>query len=976
MLSSRCEAVCICSKGYAGSSCSYTTAELEQKQKIRGVLFDSLLNLTQHSSSAAAVIALVSSLSIQTANPDEISIASTSFALSSTNSLLFSARQFQVDQQDISSQLLPSIDAVASAWNPSKQAPSGILETLQNFVLFSSSQMYPSQDTLSNTLSNFKISVNTLSSSETISVPLSPLELLAGDRPSEVDVSHLLADDFSLVQSTRVSLVQIKASFFSKNSSFQSNPLVITHSVPQGQHMNLSSPFVTVTLVHNAPNNAEDAAVNFSTVCHRRQYLFLASPSHRYVCPLSGYVVVHDCTNKVGVLTTTCPRYQPSCSSFVDVHHPSCVLLSFSANLTVCNCSLSRATTTTHRRLDSNAGDTVVTTTLQVVATGRYLVEQVGETLMASPTLASPDAIQHVFIVISMFASLWVIGLALVAVGRWAKGEKAKVRVEGPIQGAITLPPLSIRQEFTAYIDEVIPSIFRGESDTWKSVWEVFQHHKYAALVNTDNLNPLNVTRIVTVQSMLMFILAITYNLQSPSDDGSCVQWLTEGLCTQRKSYLDSTQSYCQWAVTSTDDMGSSVSGYACSYLDPYPTAQGMLSITVIVSVVTALFLRPMEYIFKILSAPISNRIRVASSSKKKTDRRVESTEDSSFAELLKNHHISKMAGIQVRGIPEKAIATRSLARKSLRGLTKVPPPSGRGDIVRLGRLANANQFLLIDNNFSKDVLKVHLTLAINNQRRILPGIELDEFDSQWGILRNTEAILAQTQSSDLSDVLFISGMFDSIYHDIKSVRSRALAKIEALRVTTEEQTGLEIFHLFIVDLLGRDSPAAKIFQSKLGEDFEETKVVKYDKKVAAAAVLVALNILFAYYSILYGSVRGEAWQMIYLGACLAQFFIEICINETLECLWLNYIVPKLAAKEVIAAHRVLVDLVETFCRADTTQPPTTSRERSGPLLNAPDYLFVSTNVARAFPSLMEALIIQSYLTPLPGESAKQWRMT
>ena len=983
VLSTSCEAVCICSKGFAGSFCSVTKTELERKQKIRGVLLGSLLNLTQHSSSASAVTALVSSLSTQTANSDEIPEASSFSVLGIANALISSAKQFEVDQQDISSQLLQSIDAVASAWNHSRQSPSGILETLQNFVRFSSSQMYPSQDSVANALSNFKTSVNTLSSA-IIAVPLSPLELLAGERSSEVDLSDIFRDDFAVVQSTRFSLVELKASFFSKNSSFKSNPLVISYSIPQGQHMNLStSRFIIVTLVNNGPFNAEDNAMNFSTSCHRRQYLW-ASSSRRYVCPSSGYVIVHNCTNKVGVLTTVCPQYRPSCSSFVDVHHPSCELVSFSANLTVCNCSLSRETASTRRRLDSSSGDTVVTTTLQVVAMGRYLVEQVGETLSASPSLASLDTIEHVVIVISMFASMWVIGLALVSVGRWAKGEKAKVRVEGPVQTATT--PLSIRQEFAAYIEEVIPSIFRGESDAWKSFKEVFQHHKYAALVNTYNLNPLNVTRIVTVQSMLMFILTVTYDLQSPSDDGSCVQWLTESLCTQRKSYLDSTQSYCQWEVTSTDDMGLSVSGYACSYRDPYPTPQEVLGISVIVSVVTALFLRPMECIFKILSAPISNRIRAASSSSKHTRRG--STDDSSFAELLKNHHISKMAGIQVRDIPEKAIATRSMARKSLLGLTKVSSPSGgqpttqtgRKGEARLDRLGTANQFFLVtDDTFSKDVLKVNLTMAINHQRRVLSGIELDEFDSQWGILRNTEAILARTQSSDLSDVLFISGMFDSINHDVESVRSRALAKIEALRVTTEEQTGLELLHLFIVDLLGRDSSAAMIFQSKIGEDFEQTKVVKYNKKVAAAAVLVALNILFAYYSILYGSVRGEAWQMIYLGACLAQFFIEICINETLECLWLNYIVPKLAAKEVIAAHRVLVNLMETFCTINSQPLPTsttTSRERRGGLLNAPDYLFVSTNVARAFPSLMEALIVQSYRTPLPGESAKQWRMT
>eukprot|EP01035_Chromulina_nebulosa_P027316 gene27316-35900_t len=334
------------------------------------------------------------------------------------------------------------------------------------------------------------------------------------------------------------------------------------------------------------------------------------------------------------------------------------------------------------------------------------------------------------------------------------------------------------------------------------------------------------------------------------------------------------------------------------------------------------------------------------------------------------------MAGIQVRGIPETTIASRSMARKSLVRLNKVSPPSelhSSGRECRLDRLTKAKQFLLTDDSFSKDLLKWNLSMMINRQRRFISGTELEEFDFQWGILRSSETILARSQSSDLSDMLFISGMFDSIYLDVESVRSRALAKIEALRVTTEEQTGLEVFHLFIVDILGRDSPAAKIFQSKLGEDFEQTKVVKYNKKVVAGLVLVTLNILFAYYSILYGSVRGEAWQMIYLGACLAQFFIEVCINETLECMWLNYIIPKLAAKEVIAAHRVLLDLVDTFCQTDSQPLP--NSEMKGPL-NAPDYLFVSTNVAKAFPSLMESLIIQSYLTPLPGESAKNWRLS
>jgi hypothetical protein len=42
--------------------------------------------------------------------------------------------------------------------------------------------------------------------------------------------------------------------------------------------------------------------------------------------------------------------------------------------------------------------------------------------------------------------------------------------------------------------------------------------------------------------------------------------------------------------------------------------------------------------------------------------------------------------------------------------------------------------------------------------------------------------------------------------------------------------------------------------------------------------------------------------------------------------------------------------------------------------LNAPDYLFVSTNVAKKFPRLMESILVQAYVNHLPGELAKTWQ--
>jgi hypothetical protein len=978
VLSATCEAVCSCRVGYGGSSCAYTMAELAQTRKIRETLFTSILNLTQRSSSAAITSSLATSLSAQTIHSDEISHEASLSVLSIVDLLISNSMQFQIDQGDISQQILTPLNAVASS-----QVVGSLEQNLEKYILFSSSQLYSSQLSVENILPNFKTIVSALSAPR-IAVPMSPLEALTGLAASTVDVSEMFLGDFLLMQATRIGVVELKASLFpSSNGSYLSNPLLVTKSLVGSQNVTVSQSqrrFITVTLVHHTPVHLQTHAENFSTVCHRRRRGSGSTLQHRYVCPSSGHVIEHNCTNKVGLLTSFCPRYQPSCGSLADTKHSSCELLSSSADRTVCNCSLAEDVSGRRRRLDSS--NIAESTAIQIVATGYYLVNQVGETLTASPSLAAPE---HVYIVISIFSSLWVAGVALLLVGRWAKARKGHSKKETASK-AISSSAGTIREDVAAYISEVVPVIFRGELNSLEIFIDVCRHHKYVSLLRAEEIDSLLVSRVVTVQSMLMFVLAVTYDLQSPSDDGSCSHWLEERDCLSRKSYLDSAQSYCQWSMLVTDDFGSSMSGYVCSYQEPTHTIRKLLIISVLVSLVTAVFFRPVEYLLQVLSSPIANRIKVNPSPMSDKKKKSSSSEGALFAKLVKNHRVSKVAGVKVRDISLSAIAARSVASKSVHRLTQIASspkmkasegaviPTAPQALSRSRRQSKVERgFLLTDESFSKAALEVHLVPSLARCRHLLPSAMLDEFDSQWGIQRKSEAILSRTQSSDLSEVLFVAGMFDKIFRSAESVRRRAVSRIDILRVTTEEQKGLEIFHLFIVDVLGRDSPAAKIFEGKLGEDFAETKVVKYGRKVAAAAALVALNILFAYYSILYGSVRGQSWQMMYLSACIAQFFIEIFINETMETLWLHYVVPLMAAKEVVAAHRVLVDLVETFCAADSQS--TSGGSAQGPF-NAAEYLFVSTNVAKAFPLLMEALIVQSYVTPLPGESARQWHQT
>jgi hypothetical protein len=171
--------------------------------------------------------------------------------------------------------------------------------------------------------------------------------------------------------------------------------------------------------------------------------------------------------------------------------------------------------------------------------------------------------------------------------------------------------------------------------------------------------------------------------------------------------------------------------------------------------------------------------------------------------------------------------------------------------------------------------------------------------------------------------------------------------------------------HLFILDLLGRDTRAAQIFRSKTEEDFRHTQVVTRSTKVLCVLMIVAVNVFFALFTILRGYQKGLNWQMSFLKACIVQLLVEVLLFETVECVWIQYVIPNLAAAEVGRINRLLSDAVSRLCIEGDLDGEV--------LLNAPDYLFVSANLAKAYPHLMEAILVQSYLSYLPGQVMHKW---
>ena len=199
-------------------------------------------------------------------------------------------------------------------------------------------------------------------------------------------------------------------------------------------------------------------------------------------------------------------------------------------------------------------------------------------------------------------------------------------------------------------------------------------------------------------------------------------------------------------------------------------------------------------------------------------------------------------------------------------------------------------------------------------------------------------------------------------------VKTQTKQIIEKLNQATNYDRGTEIIYLFIKDLLGRETPAAKIFEKKFNEENEQMEIVTVTAKRRAYIAVVGLNLFFMYYTLLRGFSKGLKWQYRFLFSCLIQICIEICLFETIECVYINYFVPSMVYKQVNNVYTIVFNLINKMCnhKSDTIN-------NTELLLDAPKHLFISTNVAKYYLNNFESLIVLGYSSCFPGEISKIW---
>ena len=545
--------------------------------------------------SVAGVQALVSSI---LAGSSELSYSVTSGLLGPLSSILTASKS-------TTNGLRRLTDGNATASNT---VASTVLDSLDTYCDQVSSQIYGGQEDISTVTDSFSVASSAFTPTDDVVSLSSPIEDGSNSVSHTVSLT-LLSTSTSPV---KLSLITMSQDSVEGVSNMTSDVVRIRLSGVDAtlSEDNVAGSYINVTLQNKNrfPFSSIPSNESFATQC-----TLGLRETKRFTCAVSNYVITHVCDGSNNNWhNSSCPEtlVRTFCSSLdlsTSAVGQQCTLLSSTEWNTTCSCFI-RSTSTSRKLGDEEVESFAVT----IASTSGYIADQFAGTLSQAGAMDSPQDIYRVLTIIVMFGALWIVGIVLVLSSISSKEMKDRAMKEKRRETAgrlrrlpLSVSPIVSKDYIFDYIKSVIPTVFSRKSVLQRLWSEFVTNHKYFKLFYPDEKSKpeariIGCLYLLSVQTMFMFLLAVFYDLQGPSDDGSCPANVTETTCLTRKSVLDQRQSYCAW------------DGYSCSYNQPRFTMEVMAAVLILTSLASTLLNKPIEYIFAVLNAPTMDSVKVA----------------------------------------------------------------------------------------------------------------------------------------------------------------------------------------------------------------------------------------------------------------------------------------------------------------------------------------------------------------------------
>jgi hypothetical protein len=1028
-----CDATCACTDHFSGEFCEIDPVTLRRRREVRSNLILSLSNLTaQEDINTESVASWSANLYALSIRPHEVSQVDAAVLADIANTTLHHAIALGVDSYADMQGVLQATDAVASLlrynYNPNDYRDADF-NTSRSYVNNTAARFVPVVSTFGDMVSNLMV----LGENETtlvydnfrMTVALAvgsriqdPHSVPTGEQQSAAAAStvalHTVVD--AVAPAVAIKLMSTNPrSYAVDTADYVSSPVRLQVQTQESRHSSAAEYLSSIEFTFQHSTLQEQYVSyevrNFSSKCEARN----ASQTFTYRCPDSGHVILHNCSQGAGVHVSYCPKPAAACAMLAletaEITTPdACIVLNSTATYTSCRCSVKAISAGLRRSLGAT-GQQILDDTgaTDVLTTTVYIASDFSDTFKAAGAL-NGATLSSVLVVVLLLGSVWATGLSVLFV-EWAlyKWNPAKEKTVKESDGV---------RSILAYIDSVIPKVYeRGASSVHRFVAEVAEHHVLFQLFTADT--PAErwflMMQALTELTLLFFLTAAFFDISQPGDDGTCPSYLAERGCLERTSPFDYSQKYCKWAAAEVDGGEGQ-----CLYNNQNMSTTALFYMTVLTTVISSIVSIPIEYQFGTLKAPtatslegskvsavvdtmvsgarrVSNaglaffepaRVAPSPSSSSSPSPKSDSGRSKSFRFLqptdgvVANREIpasiaqvstAARASLGVIGRNASTLAlgaegaSRALRSRSTRIARRSTTAGGGNSLVKRDgaglRLAEPTTLSTVgayDDDGAELLMQdiVHQRLMMNSSAK-----ETKVFDAQWGVLPDKPANYAIRPEAAAC-----------IETAVKESSKEASRLDEVLSNYSLQHAGLEMLHLFMLDLLGRNTIAAKIFREKFGEEFGHSRVVVVLQKYFAAAALLALNAFFIYFVMIKGVQKGRDWQVQYVTCCVIQVGVDILLFETVECAWLNFLVPQYVHEEVASAAEKLRSLTQRVAglRMDIEETQQ-GQEVTKFFLNAPAHLFVSTKLARKKPQLLESMIVDSYRHHLPGEICKTW---
>lgn len=127
-------------------------------------------------------------------------------------------------------------------------------------------------------------------------------------------------------------------------------------------------------------------------------------------------------------------------------------------------------------------------------------------------------------IILLMFTVMWgagIFGIIICLIQKRFQKDKIKNFAQQKIKGASRKrgSTTDINMILSKYLDELFPVVYQTQSYFTRMVNEILRHHRYIDLITSrgqdiDMRKILTCVHLLTVQTLLMFLLAVCYELQ------------------------------------------------------------------------------------------------------------------------------------------------------------------------------------------------------------------------------------------------------------------------------------------------------------------------------------------------------------------------------------------------------------------------------------------------------------------------------